>query len=38
MAQIVVPRDISSDEARRLCAFISTLPEDYKPKGEEAKG
>lgn len=31
MAQVVVPRNISSDEARRLCAFIMTLPADFKP-------
>jgi hypothetical protein len=33
MAQVVVPRNINSDEARRLCAFIMTLPADFKPQG-----
>lgn len=32
MAQVVVPRNISTEEARRLCAFILTLPADFKPQ------
>jgi hypothetical protein len=31
LAQIVVPRDLKSDEAKRLAAFISTLAMDYSP-------
>lgn len=31
LAQIVVPRDLKTDEARRLTAFISTLAVDYAP-------
>ena len=32
LAQVVVPRDLKSDEARRLCGFIMTLAADYQPK------
>lgn len=32
LAQIVVPRNLNSEEARRLCAFIMTLAADFKPK------
>lgn len=32
-AQVVVPRNINVDEARRLCAFIMTLASDFKPVG-----
>ncbi len=31
LAQVVVPRDISAEEARRFGAFIMTLAGDYKP-------
>jgi hypothetical protein len=31
LAQVVVPRDINVDEARRLGAFILTLAADFKP-------
>lgn len=31
LAQIVVPRDLKTDEARRLAAFIGTLASDYSP-------
>ena len=31
LAQVVVPRDLSLDEAKRLGAFIATLAQDYKP-------
>ena len=30
LAQVVLPRDLKSDEARRLAAFIATLAVDYK--------
>jgi len=32
LAQVVVPRDLKTDEARRLCGFIMTLAADYQPK------
>lgn len=31
LAQVVVPRDLKTDEARRLAAFIATLAIDYSP-------
>jgi hypothetical protein len=31
LAQVVIPRDITVDEARRLGAFILTLAADFKP-------
>lgn len=31
LAQIVVPRDLKADEAKRIGAFILTLAADYKP-------
>ena len=31
MAQIIVPRNMTTDEGRRLCAFIMTLTADFKP-------
>jgi hypothetical protein len=31
LAQLIVPRDITMDEARRLGAFIATLAKDFKP-------
>lgn len=31
LAQVVVPRDMSSTEARRLAGFIMTLAIDYAP-------
>lgn len=31
IAQLVIPRDLSIDEARRLGAFVMTLAVDYKP-------
>jgi hypothetical protein len=31
-AQVVIPRDIKLDEARRLCAFLSTIAVDLKPE------
>lgn len=30
LAQVVVPRDLKTDEAKRLAAFIATLAADYK--------
>ena len=32
LAQVVVPRDLKAEEARRLCAFVMTLAADYEPK------
>lgn len=32
LAQVVIPRDLKADEARRLCAFVMTLAADYEPK------
>jgi hypothetical protein len=32
LAQVVVPRDMKADEARRLSRFIMTLALDYEPK------
>jgi hypothetical protein len=31
LAQVVLPRDLKSDEARRLAAFIATLAVDFAP-------
>lgn len=31
LAQVVLPRDLKSDEAKRLAAFIATLAVDYSP-------
>ena len=31
LAQIVVPRDLRTTEARRLCAFVMTLAADFEP-------
>lgn len=31
LAQVVVPRDLNVEEARRLTAFIMTLAKDFKP-------
>ena len=31
LAQVVVPRDMKSDEARRLSAFVMTLATDFTP-------
>lgn len=33
LAQVVVPRDMKRDEARRLSAFIMTLASDFVPEG-----
>lgn len=33
VAQVVIPRNITSEEAKRLCAFITTLAIDFKPTG-----
>jgi hypothetical protein len=33
LAQVIVPRDLKVNEARRLCAFVMTLAGDYEPKG-----
>lgn len=32
LAQVVVPRDMKADEARRFCAFVMTLAADFTPK------
>lgn len=32
LAQIVIPRDMTADEGRRLSAFIMTLARDFKPE------
>jgi hypothetical protein len=32
LAQIVIPRNLSTDEARRLSAFILTLANDFRPE------
>ena len=32
VAQIVLPRNLTNDEARRVCAFIRTLAMDFKPE------
>lgn len=31
LAQVILPRDLTVDEARRLSAFIMTLAQDYQP-------
>lgn len=31
LAQVVIPRDLTSEEARRLCAFLLTLAADFRP-------
>jgi len=32
LAQVVLPRDLKTDEARRLCGFIMTIAADYEPR------
>ena len=32
VAQVVLPRNLTTDEARRLCAFIRTLAVDFAPE------
>lgn len=32
VAQVVLPRDMTNDEARRICAFIRTLAVDFVPE------
>lgn len=32
LAQIVIPRDMTADEARRLTAFVMTLAKDFRPE------
>jgi hypothetical protein len=32
VAQVVLPRNMTGDEARKLCAFIRTLAVDFKPQ------
>jgi hypothetical protein len=32
LAQLVLPRDMKSDEANRLCAFVRALAIDHEPK------
>lgn len=32
LAQVVIPRDLKRDEARRLSAFITTLASDFTPE------
>jgi hypothetical protein len=32
VAQVVLPRNLNNDEARRLCAFIRTLASDFVPE------
>jgi hypothetical protein len=32
VAQVVLPRNMTGDEARKLCAFIRTLAVDFKPE------
>ena len=31
LAEIAVPRGMTNDEAKRLCAFITTLAKDFRP-------
>lgn len=33
LAQVVIPRDLTADEARRLGAFLLTLAVDFRPAG-----
>jgi hypothetical protein len=33
LAQVVVPRDMKAEEARRLSRFIMTLAQDFNPEG-----
>jgi hypothetical protein len=33
LAQVVIPRDLTADEARRLGAFLLTLAADFRPVG-----
>jgi hypothetical protein len=37
LAQVVIPRDLRADEARRLGAFLMTLAMDYQPAADEAR-
>lgn len=32
LAQVIVPRDMKAEEARRLCAFVKTLAIDFSPE------
>jgi hypothetical protein len=32
VAQVLLPRNMSTDEAKRLCAFIRTLATDFLPE------
>jgi hypothetical protein len=32
LAQVVIPRDMSKDEARRFTAFVMTLAHDFVPQ------
>jgi hypothetical protein len=34
LAQLVLPRDLTADEAKRLSAFITALVVDFKPTAE----
>ena len=34
MAQVVVPRNLTAAEAKRLCAFLLTLPQPEKPDAD----
>ncbi len=31
LAQVVIPRDLNAEEAKRMCAFLMTLAMDYRP-------
>ena len=33
LAQLVIPRDLKSEEAKRLCSFVMTLATDFRPDG-----
>lgn len=33
LAQVVIPRDLTTEEARRLGAFLLTLAADFRPEG-----
>jgi hypothetical protein len=32
LAEVAVPRGMTTDEAKRFCAFVMTLAKDYQPK------
>lgn len=37
MAQVVIPENLTVEEANRLGAFLLTFAVDYKPEGRDRK-